>query len=128
MQKVPTRLLKWCGFSSMAFRGVPPARFGPALGVRAVDPSEPSPCSDIVRGACHFFQRAPSWNPIAAAPASVANGCFLRDFWTRGLACRAACCAFSPYSRVLLRDLAGNLLGALANIFEPIAARRPQFR
>src|SRR6185503_1168559 len=47
----------------------------------------------------HFFQRDPSRKPIAATPASVINGCSLRDFSTSGLACRAASCAFSPYSR-----------------------------
>ena len=44
----------------------------------------------------YFFQSAPRTNPIAAAPASVAMGCCLSDFSTKGRTCLTASCACSP--------------------------------
>ena len=47
----------------------------------------------------YFFQSAPSTNPRTATPASVAIGCSLSDFSTKGFTCLTASCACSPYSR-----------------------------
>ena|SRR5688572_17152872 len=44
----------------------------------------------------YFFQSAPSTNPRTATPASVAMGCSLSDFSTRGFTCLTASCACSP--------------------------------